>query len=72
MQTIDTVNPLILFLRYRTQCINVARRRPRARVEKPHLHRIDGGHTAALLALISSQPVLLAGARRDDRRCLLL
>jgi Transposase and inactivated derivatives len=32
----------------------VARRRPRARVEKPHLHRIDGGDTAALLALISS------------------
>ena len=33
----------------------MARRRPRAGIRaKPHLHRIDGGDTAALLALISS------------------
>jgi hypothetical protein len=34
-------------------------------LEKPHLHRIDGGDTAALLALISSlRPVLLADSTR--------
>src|SRR5258705_2826673 len=53
MQTIDTVNPTILLA---TE-LSASRRLVAARLpgwEKPHLHRIDGGDTAALLALISS------------------
>src|SRR5258705_8701568 len=53
MQTIDTVNPTILLaIELSASTWLVAARVPGW--EKPHLHRIDGGDTAALLALISS------------------
>ena len=53
MQTIDTVNPTILLaVELSASTWLVAARVPGW--EKPHLHRIDGGDTAALLALISS------------------
>ena len=53
MQTIDTVNPTILLaIELSASTWLVAARVPGR--EKPHLHRIDGGDTAALLALISS------------------
>ena len=53
MQPIDTVNPTILLaIELSASTWLVAARVPR--LEKPHLHRIDGGDTAALLALISS------------------
>ena len=53
MQTIDTVNPTIfLAIELSASKWLVAARVPGW--EKPHLHRIDGGDTAALLALISS------------------
>src|SRR6202043_1077825 len=53
MQTIDTVNPTILLaIELSASTWLVAARGPG--LEKPHLHRIDGGDTAALLALISS------------------
>jgi len=53
MQPIDTVNPTILLaIELSASTWLVAARVPGA--EKPHLHRIDGGDTAALLALISS------------------
>lgn len=53
MQTIDTVNPIILLaIELSASTWLVAARVPGW--EKPHLHRIDGGDTAALLALISS------------------
>ena len=53
MQTIDTVNPTILLaIELSASTWLVAARVPGS--EKPHLHRIDGGDTAALLALISS------------------
>ena len=53
MQTIDTVNPTILLaIELSASTWLVAARVPG--LEKPHLHRIDGGDTAALLALISS------------------
>src|SRR5258705_3175899 len=53
MQTIDTINPTILLaIELSASTWLVAARVPGW--EKPHLHRIDGGDTAALLALISS------------------
>src|ERR1700751_4412235 len=53
MQTIDTVNPTILLaIELSASTWLVAARVPG--LEKPPLHRIDGGDTAALLALISS------------------
>src|SRR6202048_4072853 len=53
MQTIDTVNPTILLaIELSASTWLVAARVPG--LEKPHLHRIDGGDTAALLSLISS------------------
>ena len=53
MQTIDTINPTILLaIELSASTWLVAARVPGS--EKPHLHRIDGGDTAALLALISS------------------
>ena len=53
MQPIDTVNPTILLaIELSASTWLVAARVPQ--LEKPHLHRIDGGDTAALLALISS------------------
>src|SRR3984893_19385400 len=53
MQTIDTVNPTILLaIELSASTWLVAAGVPG--LEKPHLHRIDGGDTAALLALISS------------------
>src|SRR5712672_1285698 len=60
MQTIDTIKPTILLaIELSASTWLVAARVPGW--EKPHLHRIDGGDTAALLALISS---LQAGAAR--------
>src|SRR5450755_1611635 len=53
MQSIDTANPTILLaIELSASTWLVAARMPG--LEKPHLHRIDGGDTAALLALISS------------------
>src|SRR6476619_2584982 len=53
MQTIDTINPTILLaIELSASTWLVAARVPG--LEKPHLHRIDGGDAAALLALISS------------------
>ena len=53
MQPIDTINSTIhLAIELSASTWLVAARVPGA--EKPHLHRIDGGDTAALLALISS------------------
>src|SRR5712675_557677 len=53
MQTIDTIKPTILLaIELSASTWLVAARVPGW--EKPHLHRIDGGDTAALLALISS------------------
>ena len=53
MQTIETVNPTILLaIELSASTWLVAARVPGS--DKPHLHRIDGGDTAALLALISS------------------
>ena len=53
MQTIDTINPTILLaIELSASTWFVAARVPG--LERPHLHRIDGGDTAALLALISS------------------
>ena len=53
MQTIDAINPTILLaIELSASTWLVAARVPGR--EKPHLHRIDGGDTAALLALISS------------------
>src|SRR5258705_11784252 len=63
MQPIDTVNPTILLaIELSASTWLVAARVPR--LEKPHLHRIDGGDTAALLALISS--LQARAARRLD------
>jgi hypothetical protein len=53
MQTINTVNPTILLaIELSASTWLVAARVPG--LEKPRLHRIDGGDMAALLALISS------------------
>ena len=53
MQPIDTVNPTILLaIELSASSWLVAARVPGS--DKPHLHRIDGGDTAGLLALISS------------------
>jgi transposase len=53
MQTIETVNPTILLaIELSASTWLVAARVPGS--DKPHLHRIDGGDTAALLALVSS------------------
>src|SRR5262249_43619723 len=53
MQSIDNVNPTIhLAIELSASSWLIAARVPGS--EKPHLHRIDGGNTAALLALISS------------------
>ena len=53
MQTIDAVNRTILLaIELSASTWLVAARMPGS--EKPHLHRTDGGDTAALLALISS------------------
>ena len=53
MQTIDPVNPTILLaIELSTSTLLVAARVPG--LDKPRLSRIDGGDTAALLALISS------------------
>ena len=53
MQSIDTINPTIhLAIELSASTWLVAAHVPGS--EKPHLHRIDGGDTAALLALISS------------------
>lgn len=53
MQTIDTVNPTILLaIELSASTWLVAARVPGS--DKPHLHRIDGGDTTALLTLISS------------------
>lgn len=50
MQPIDTNNPTILLaIELSVSTWLVAARVPWS--EKPHLHRIDGGDTAALLAL---------------------
>jgi hypothetical protein len=51
MQTIDTVNPTILLaIELSASTWLVAARVPG--LEKPHLHRIDGGDTAALSAAL--------------------
>src|SRR5258705_3577002 len=61
MQTIDTIKPTILLaIELSASTWLVAARVPE--LEKPHLHRIDGGDMAALLALISS---LQARAARE-------
>src|SRR5215471_1744229 len=53
MQLINTVDPTIhLAIELSASSWLIAARLPGS--EKPHLHRIDGGNTAALLALISS------------------
>src|SRR6516162_9228264 len=53
MQPINTVNPTIhLAIELSASSWLIAARVPGS--EKPYLHRIDGGNTAALLALISS------------------
>jgi hypothetical protein len=53
MQSIDNVNPTIhLAIELSASSWLIAARLPGS--EKSHLHRIDGGNTAALLALISS------------------
>src|SRR5215831_4697337 len=53
MQSIDNVNPTIhLAIELSASSWLIAARLPGS--EKPHLYRIDGGNTAALLALISS------------------
>jgi transposase len=53
MQSIDNVNPTIhLVIELSASSWLIAARLPGS--EKPHPHRIDGGNTAALLALISS------------------
>src|SRR6516225_752545 len=53
MQSIDNVNPTIhLAIELSASSWLIAARVPGS--EKPYLHRIDGGNTAALLALISS------------------
>src|SRR6478672_5577600 len=53
MQLINTVDPTIhLAIELSASSWLIAARVPGS--EKPHLHRIDGGNTAALLALISS------------------
>jgi transposase len=63
MQTIDTINPTILLaIELSASTWLVAARVPG--LEKPHLHRIDSGDTAALLALISS--LRARAARRLD------
>src|SRR5208283_3205678 len=65
MQPIETVNPTILLaIELSASTWLVAARVPGA--EKPHLHRIDGGDTAALLALIASLRARVA--RRLDAR----
>src|SRR5262249_20624881 len=53
MQPINTVNPTIyLAIELSASTWLIAVRLPGS--EKPHLHRIEGGDTAALFALISS------------------
>src|SRR5215510_15628709 len=53
MQPINTVNPTIyLAIELSASTWVIAARLPES--EKPHLHRIEGGDTAALFALISS------------------
>ena len=53
MRTIDTVNSTIfLAIELSASSWLVAARVPGS--DKPHLHRIDGGNTVGLLALISS------------------
>src|SRR5215471_2785491 len=53
MQPINTVNPTIyLAIELSASIWLIAARLPGS--EKPHLHRIEGGDTAALFALISS------------------
>src|SRR5262245_9480420 len=53
MQPINTVNPTIyLAIELSASTWLIAARLPES--EKPHLHRIEGGDTAALFALISS------------------
>ena len=53
MRTIDTVNSTILLaIELSASSWLVAARVPGS--DKPHLHRIDGGNTVGLLALISS------------------
>jgi hypothetical protein len=53
MQPINTVNPTIyLAIELSASTWLIAARLPGS--EKPHLHRIEGGDTAALFALISS------------------
>jgi hypothetical protein len=53
VQTIDTFNPTILLaIELSASTWLVAARVPGW--EEPHLHRIDGGDTAAFMALISS------------------
>ena len=63
MQPIDIANPTILLaIEHSASTWLVAARVPGS--EKPHLHRIDGGDTAALLSLISS--LRARAARRLD------
>ena len=53
MQPINTVNPTIyLAIELSASTWLIAARLPGS--EKPHLHRIEGGDTVALFALISS------------------
>jgi transposase len=52
MQTIDAARTILLAIELSASTWLVAARLPGT--EKPHLHRIDGGDTATLLALISS------------------
>lgn len=63
MQPINTVNPTIyMAIELSASTWLIAARLPGS--EKPHLHRIDGGDTAALFALISSLRARIA--RRLD------
>jgi hypothetical protein len=68
MQLINTVDPTIhLAIELSASSWLIAARVPGS--EKPHLHRIDGGNTAALLALISSLRARVA-RRLDAARAL--
>ena len=65
MQSIDTVNPTILLaIELSASTWLVAARVPGS--EKPQLHRIDGGDTAALFALdlVAARPCCSHGSTR--------
>jgi hypothetical protein len=70
MQPINTVNPTIyMAIELSASTWLIASRLPGS--EKPHLHRIDSGDTAALFALISSLRARIA-RRLNAGICVLL